>query len=196
MQSSLLWLTLATIIWVLNVNQESTVAPVVTELTETQKVQTAQATNAKVVTQAVEAETTATQRIKVPPPSAHVESLIKIARGHLGKPYVYGKIGPDSFDCSGFVYGTHRELGIHLPRTSLNQSQIKAPKISREELQRGDLVFFDTSGGGVVNHSGIYLGNGEFIHASSGKAYSVTISSLEAWYKDKFRWGKRLNATK
>lgn len=195
MKSSLLWLTLATVIWVVNADQERTAPSLVIETTKTQQTETANSTDVAPLTQAVTAETTGTQRIQAPK-AEHVESLIKIALGHLGKPYVYGKIGPESFDCSGFVYGTHRELGIHLPRTSLNQSQIKAAKISREDLQRGDLVFFDTSGGGVVNHSGIYLGNGEFIHASSGKAYSVTISSLEAWYKDKFRWGKRINATK
>lgn len=128
--------------------------------------------------------------------SQEEKSLIQIARAQLGKPYVYGKSGPDSFDCSGFVYGVHQQLGITLPRTSLQQSQINFPLVSKEALQKGDLVFFDTSGKGVINHSGIYLGNGEFIHASSGKANGVTISSLDAWYKDKFRWGKRLNATK
>ncbi|CAA6817459.1 MAG: Invasion associated protein p60 [uncultured Sulfurovum sp.] len=124
------------------------------------------------------------------------KSILEIARGHLGKPYVYGKTGPDSFDCSGFVYGVHQQVGIILPRTSYNQSRIQGAKVSRKDLQKGDLVFFDTSLKGKVNHSGIYLGDGNFIHASSGKAYSVTISSLNAWYKDKFKWGKRLNANK
>lgn len=125
-----------------------------------------------------------------------VKSVVDTALEHLGKPYAYGKTGPDSFDCSGFVYGVHKQVGITLPRTSLDQSQIEGKKISRDALQKGDLVFFDTSLKGKVNHSGIYLGEREFIHASSGKAYSVTISSLDAWYKDKFKWGKRLNANK
>ncbi|HIO96285.1 MAG TPA: hypothetical protein EYG67_05625 [Campylobacterales bacterium] len=47
-----------------------------------------------------------------------------------------------------------------------------------------------------VNHLGIYIGNHQFIHASSGKAYSVTISSLNGWYKDKFKWGKHINENK
>jgi len=192
MKSSLLWLTLATVIWVVNVypTAKRTVSDVSSETKERQTVEVKQDLKP-------EAKKEATNSIESKAPQLlHVEPLIKIAEEHLGKPYVYGKIGPESFDCSGFVYGTHRQLGIHLPRTSLNQSQIKAPTISRENLQKGDLVFFDTSGKGIINHSGIYLGNGEFIHASSGKAYSVTISSLEAWYKDKFKWGKRLNATK
>jgi len=167
MKSSLFWLALITVIWTLNADQKKSIVP----------------------------ETLGTQK-KIPPQTTVSKDLIAIARGHLGKPYVYGKYGPDSFDCSGFVYGVHRQVRIALPRSSLNQSKIQGQKIAREDLQKGDLVFFDTSGGGVVNHSGIYLGDGEFIHASSGKANGVTISSLEAWYKDKFKWGKRLNATK
>jgi len=123
-----------------------------------------------------------------------VKNVIEIALGHLGKPYAYGETGLARFDCSGFVYGVHKQLGILLPRTSLHQSQIEGKKISKDALQKGDLVFFDTSLKGKVNHSGIYLGEGRFIHASSGSAYSVTISGLDGWYKDKFKWGKRLNA--
>lgn len=123
-------------------------------------------------------------------------SIVKEAQKHLGKPYKYGAIGPDSFDCSGFVYGVHKILGIALPRTSLAQSEIDGKKLTKSELKVGDLVFFDTSLEGHVNHSGIYLGDDKFIHASSGKAYSVTISSMNGWYKDKFKWGKHLNENK
>jgi len=165
MKSSLFWLALITVIWTLNADHKKSIVP----------------------------ETLGTQK-KIPPQTSVSKDLIAIARGHLGKPYVYGKYGPDSFDCSGFVYGVHKELGIILPRTSLNQSQIEGEKISRNRLQQGDLVFFDTSLKGKVNHSGIYLGEGKFIHASSGKAKSVTVSSMDSWYKDKFKWGKRLNA--
>ena len=124
------------------------------------------------------------------------KTILEIAFEHRGKPYVYGKTGPDSFDCSGFVYGVHKQVGIILPRTSFDQSIVEGKKVLRKNLKKGDLVFFDTSSKGKVNHSGIYLGDSKFIHASSGKAYSVTISSLDAWYKEKFKWGKRLNANK
>ena len=123
-------------------------------------------------------------------------SIVSEAYKHLGKPYKYGATGPNNFDCSGFVYAVHRDLGIKIPRTSRDQSQIQGRKLSRNELRAGDLVFFDTSLKGHVNHSGIYLGQGKFIHASSGKAFSVTISDINAWYKDKFRWGKRINENK
>lgn len=114
--------------------------------------------------------------------------LIALAKSKLGSPYVYAKAGPDSFDCSGFVYYLFNKNDIDIPRTSIAQSKIGS-KITRDEIKRGDLVFFDTSLKGHVNHSGIYLGDGKFIHASSGKANSVTISDIDGWYKDKFRWG-------
>ncbi|NOZ91181.1 MAG: C40 family peptidase [Epsilonproteobacteria bacterium] len=118
--------------------------------------------------------------------------IVKTAMKHLGKPYRYGATGPNSFDCSGFVYAVYKEVGIPIPRTSLAQSKIKGKKLSINELKAGDLLSFDTSLKGHINHSGIYIGDHKFIHASSGKAYSVTISSLDGWYKDKFRWGKRV----
>lgn len=120
--------------------------------------------------------------------------FVNEAYKHLGKPYKYGATGPNRFDCSGFVYAVHRALKVQIPRTSLNQSKISGHKIARHHLKVGDLVFFDTSSRGHVNHSGIYLGGGKFIHASSGKAFSVTISDINAWYKDKFKWGKRIDA--
>jgi cell wall-associated NlpC family hydrolase len=119
--------------------------------------------------------------------------IIKIAQKHLGKPYKYGAVGPDSFDCSGFVYAVFKSAGINIPRTSLAQSKSNGKKLSKNQLKEGDMVFFDTSLKGHINHSGIYLGDDKFIHASSGRAYSVTISSLNGWYRDKFRWGKRIN---
>jgi len=118
--------------------------------------------------------------------------IVQTAKKYLGKPYKYGATGPNSFDCSGFVYAVFKEVGVPIPRTSLAQSKIKGKKLSKSELKKGDLLSFDTSLKGHINHSGIYIGNHKFIHASSGKAHSVTISSLDGWYKDKFRWGKRV----
>lgn len=123
-------------------------------------------------------------------------SIVQEAQKYLGKPYKHGAIGPDSFDCSGFVYAIYKKIGIDIPRTSLDQSNINGPKLKKEALNVGDLVFFDTSLKGHVNHSGIYLGNHKFIHASSGKAYSVTISDMNGWYRDKFKWGKHINENK
>lgn len=119
------------------------------------------------------------------------EDLLSLAQSKLGASYKLAGAGPDHFDCSGFVYYLFKEHGIDIPRTSLAQSK-SGEKLSREEIQRGDILFFDTYKRNHVNHSGVYLGDGKFIHASSGKAYGVTISDLnKGFYKKKFRWGIR-----
>ena len=120
-----------------------------------------------------------------------VEKIIALAKSKMGDSYEAAKAGPDHFDCSGFVYYVFKENGIKIPRTSLLQSQ-SGTKLSREEIKRGDILSFDTHDRKHINHSGIYLGDGKFIHSSSGKAYGVTISDLDkGFYKDKFRWGVR-----
>lgn len=142
--------------------------------------------------------------IFTPPPSqvlkwenVHVknsDSLLSVAQEHLGVRYRYGGMNPSGFDCSGFIcYVYERGVGKKLPRTARAQSTY-GDILDRDELVAGDLIFFDTSSRGKINHSGIYLGEGKFIHASSGKVYSVTISSLDkGFYKRAFRWGGRVN---
>ncbi|SFZ98899.1 NLP/P60 family protein [hydrothermal vent metagenome] len=123
--------------------------------------------------------------------SSKVEQIIGLAKSKMGDSYAPAKAGPEHFDCSGFVYYVFRQNNIEVPRTSLQQSKT-AKKLKRSELKRGDILSFDTHNRNHINHSGIYLGNGKFIHSSSGKAYGVTISELDkGFYKDKFRWGVR-----
>ncbi len=120
-----------------------------------------------------------------------VDKLISLAKSKFGSPYVYANAGPNKFDCSGFVYFVFKTNGIKIPRTSRDQSK-SGKKLTRAEIKKGDILLFDTAHRGHVNHSGVYLGDGKFIHASSGKAKSVTISSLDkGFYPDKFRWGIR-----
>lgn len=123
--------------------------------------------------------------------SNKVEAIIALAKSKMGDSYEPAKAGPDHFDCSGFVYYVFRQNGIAIPRSSLTQSQ-SGKKLEREALKRGDILFFDTHNRKHINHSGIYMGEGKFIHSSSGKAYGVTVSDLDkGFYKDKFRWGVR-----
>ncbi len=121
--------------------------------------------------------------------------LIDVAKSLLDKPYVYGASGPSRFDCSGFTSYVFKQIGIEIPRTSKSQATI-GTSIKKSELQVGDLVFFDTSGvnNGNISHVGIYIGNGNFIHASSGKsAKRVVISSLtEGYYNEKYVKGRRV----
>ena len=119
------------------------------------------------------------------------DKLISLAKSKLGDSYEPAKAGPDHFDCSGFVYYLFKTNDVSIPRSSLAQSQ-SGNKLTREALQKGDILFFDTAHRNHVNHSGVYLGDGKFIHSSSGKAYGVTISDLDkGFYLDKFRWGVR-----
>ena len=122
---------------------------------------------------------------------SRVEALLALAKSKLGNSYQPAQAGPDHFDCSGFVYYVFKENGISIPRTSRIQSE-SGEKLDRASLKPGDILFFDTHARGHVNHSGIYLGDGKFIHSSSGKAYGVTISDLDkGFYKEKFQWGVR-----
>ncbi len=119
------------------------------------------------------------------------ERLITLAKSKLGDRYQPAQAGPDHFDCSGFVYYLFRQNGIRIPRSSLAQSK-SGLKLDRKAIRRGDILFFDTAHRGHVNHSGVYLGEGKFIHSSSGHAYVVTISDLDkGFYREKFQWGIR-----
>lgn len=86
---------------------------------------------------------------------------VQAAESKIGSPYVYGASGPDSFDCSGLVQWAYKQAGISLPRTSYDQASAGVP-VSQANLQPGDVVSF--YGG---SHSGIYVGNGNVVHAST-----------------------------
>ena len=116
------------------------------------------------------------------------------AKSFLGVPYVWGATGPNKFDCSGFTQWVYRDAGINIPRVSRDQARV-GQFISYNNLQRGDMVFFDTKKHrtGLVSHVGIYLGNGNFIHASSaGKKVVIYNFNNKTFYKKRFLWGRRV----
>ena len=117
--------------------------------------------------------------------------VIDIATSLLGTPYHYGGITPyTGFDCSGFVYYSHQQIGLTLPRTSIGQYRHTHP-VSRQYLQPGDLVFFQ-SRQGRINHVGIYLGSNRFIH-SPGKGKVISVSTLDhPYWRPRFVRGGRL----
>jgi len=119
--------------------------------------------------------------------------IISIAKTKLGKKYVWGASGrKNTYDCSSFTKYVYRKNGISIPRTSINQSKF-GKYVKRNNLQKGDLIFFDTSKGhkGYVNHVGIYLGNNKFIHASSaGKRVMIT-SLGKTFYSNRYRVARR-----
>ncbi len=109
--------------------------------------------------------------------------IISYARELLGVKYVYGGNTPKGFDCSGFVKYVYNHFDLNIERTASSQAR-QGAAVKKEDLTKGDLVFFDTNGGhNKVNHVGIYIGDGNFIHSSSGSAaMKVVISNLESGF--------------
>lgn len=109
--------------------------------------------------------------------------LVELAMDYLGTPYRYGGASPSGFDCSGFVYYLCKSLGVSVPRTATSQWKGGYDKVSKSELQPGDLVFFSSyAGGSSIGHVGIYIGNDQFIHSSSPSSGGVIISGMDENY--------------
>jgi cell wall-associated NlpC family hydrolase len=101
--------------------------------------------------------------------SGRAKAAIDFASAQLGKPYIYGGVGPKGYDCSGLVMKSFAAAGISLPRVVGPQYAASRP-ISMSELKPGDIVFY-----GDMSHDGIYIGNGKVIHAPRpGKNVEVT----------------------
>ena len=105
-----------------------------------------------------------------PPPDAPV--AVRVAMAQQGKPYRWAAAGPDSFDCSGLVMFAYAQAGVSLPHSSAAM-RARTQRISADQLQPGDLVF----GGSPVHHVGIYIGNGQMVHAPHSGT-DVQVSSM------------------
>ena len=119
--------------------------------------------------------------------------VVETALSFLGYPYVYGGSTPKGFDCSGFTSYIYKQYGYSLNRTCSGQLDNGTP-VAMSELQPGDLVIFKkyASSAGRASHVGIYIGGGEFIHASTSKV-GVIISKLsDAYYTPGFVGGRRI----
>jgi cell wall-associated NlpC family hydrolase len=119
-----------------------------------------------------------------PPPSKY-GGVVGIAMQYLGTPYVYGGASPGGFDCSGFVMYVFAQIGVSLPHNAAAQYGYGMP-VSRDQLQPGDLVFFNGLG-----HDGIYIGGNQFIH-SPHTGDVVKISSISGWYASTWVGARRL----
>lgn len=120
------------------------------------------------------------------------DQIVAYAKKFLGVKYVYGGSTPKGFDCSGFVKYVFDHFKISLARSSKDMGN-GGTAIKKADLLPGDLVFFDTNGGlNGINHVGIYIGGGKFIHASSGTGRKVTITSLnDSFYTKTFMRARR-----
>ncbi|MBW7855731.1 MAG: NlpC/P60 family protein [Ignavibacteriaceae bacterium] len=118
------------------------------------------------------------------------EVMFKVIE-YLNTPYLWGGTTKRGIDCSAFVQSVmYQALGIMIPRTSYEQSRVGEP-VETENLQFGDLVFFDTMNKGRVTHVGIYLSDGYFVH--SGSRTGVIVASLDSdYYSRTFLFAKRV----
>ena len=126
--------------------------------------------------------------------SVSVDKVLDFAHQQLGKPYVWGAQGPNSFDCSGLIYYVYKNAAnITLPRTSVEQSKF-GTTVSKSNLKAGDLVFFDTNGpnNGAVSHVGIYAGEGQLIHASSSSKKIVKVNMETSYWNNTYVVAKRV----
>lgn len=128
-----------------------------------------------------------------PPPAptqtSKAGAIIATGKQYIGIKYVYGGTTPSGFDCSGFTKYVFGKNGINLPRISRDQYNV-GTSISFNNLKPGDLIFFSFAKNGVVDHVGIFIGNGQFINASSSKG--VTIYQLGTYWKGVYVGAKRV----
>ena len=121
------------------------------------------------------------------PASSVGEQVAAMAAQYVGTRYVYGGSAPGGFDCSGLTMYLYKQFGYSLPHTASGQYANCGVKVSRSNLQPGDLVFFTSSGaGGKINHVAVYTGNGQIIHArySVGKVHINYLS--ESYYNKNY----------
>lgn len=104
-------------------------------------------------------------------------SVVDTAMSYIGSKYVYGGSTPSGFDCSGFTSYIYKQYGVNLNRTAAGQYS-NGTEVSREDLQAGDLVMFGKSG---INHVGIYIGDGQIVHAAN-PSRGVTTDTIDSGY--------------
>lgn len=123
-----------------------------------------------------------------------IKAFIDAALMQQGEPYVWSAEGPDSFDCSGYIWYCLKQVGYNVERKTASYYSQKAdwPYVPKDQLQPGDLMFYiSDSNPSVIGHIGIYLGNGYHIHASSDYG-CVIICRIDGWYERMLSHGRRV----
>ena len=138
----------------------------------------------------VSPEDSAAAKARVYGDSVLRDGIVDTAESFVGLPYRWGgSSAEEGFDCSGLTMAVYQLNGLNLPRTSRDQFQA-GEGVAREDLARGDLVFFAISGGRKVSHVGVYVGDGRFVH-SPGRGKVVRVDSLsDTYYDSRFMGGR------
>jgi cell wall-associated NlpC family hydrolase len=117
-------------------------------------------------------------------------TVVATALSYRGVPYRNGGSDPSGFDCSGFVQWVFAQQGLRLPREVRDQYGL-GRKVGRKDIEAGDLVFFDTSGG--ASHVGIALGGEQFVHAPSSRGVVRVENYTNEYWKKRYVGARRLN---
>ena len=127
--------------------------------------------------------------------SGSAPELVALALSYQGVSYAYGGASPSGFDCSGYTMYIYQQFGVYLPHGATDQLSY-GMAVGFGELQPGDLVFFQDAdfSSSAASHCGIYIGDGQFIHATSDSRFNcVKITSFsESYYASHFLTGRRL----
>ena len=127
--------------------------------------------------------------IEVPAGAAGSRAVIETAFRYYGLPYYYGGTPPGPTDCSGFVQAVYRDCGIQLPRTAATQFNV-GYAVPLDQLAVGDRLYF-INNDGYIGHTGIYIGNWQFIHASSRRGYVGIDSLMSGFYRRRLAGARR-----
>lgn len=122
--------------------------------------------------------------------SSKKSNVVSYAKKYIGHDYVSGGTNPNSgFDCSGFTYYVFNSCGYSLSRSCQTQAKT-GTAVSRQNLSAGDLVFFNNGSNGSIGHVGIYIGDGQFVHAENSRT-GVRIDTINSGYYDKYYYSAR-----
>lgn len=127
-----------------------------------------------------------------PPAGRQVAGLAEIARRQVGRPYAWGGADPSGFDCSGLVWYVARAAGLSVPR-SLEGQFGSGTSVAREDLRPGDLVFFRNTYKPGLSHNGVYVGDGQFVHAVDETRGVLATRLAGAYWASRYVGARRLS---
>ena len=138
-------------------------------------------------------EEVSSRSLEEPRTVAASSAIVETAQGYLGSKYVSGGSSPSQgFDCSGFTQYVYKQYGISLPRVASAQASNGVAVANKSSLEPGDLVYFHYYGSSTIDHVGIYVGDGKFVHAANSKRGVVTDSIMSGYYAENYIGGRRL----